>query len=515
MNNNLIKIDYDNIDVEDIMRQINQNINNRNYSSDDLRILKKDLSISSLEGKFDLTKLEQCVALTNAKCTVQKASVIKSHRRIIGPFIVFFKRLIRKLSYWYVQFLFDQQNEFNISAANSINAIKKYIEQEQETRNKMLDVLSSKIEILTEIVPKIESMERTWQELKQAYQELYNASQETHKACQELYDASQELKIAYQELYNDNQRCRTAYQELVNANQELRDDLRNLSGNIQENKVVDKLNSLMKMIDEYRRIEEITAARMRRIEQYIKSGDNSPSGLVKDSSPSNVPEVIDMDYFLFEEKYRGSRSEIKDRQRIYLDYYRGKSNVLDIGCGRGEFVELLVENNINCTGIDLNLDNINYCKDRGLPVIYADALEYLQSCEDASLDGIFMAQVAEHLNPNDLIKLIQIARKKLKTGSYFIAETINPQSLIVFAESFYMDPSHIKPVHPLTLKFLFETEGYVDIEVKYLLPVSEDVKIPKLECLNDVSNIEKFNAAISHLNNLIYGYRDYAIVAKR
>lgn len=67
MNNNLIKIDYDNIDVEDIMRQINQNINNRNYSSDDLRILKKDLSISSLEGKFDLTKLEQCVALTNAK----------------------------------------------------------------------------------------------------------------------------------------------------------------------------------------------------------------------------------------------------------------------------------------------------------------------------------------------------------------------------------------------------------------------------------------------------------------
>jgi O-antigen chain-terminating methyltransferase len=233
------------------------------------------------------------------------------------------------------------------------------------------------------------------------------------------------------------------------------------------------------------------------------------------AAESKSPDSIDMDYFLFEAKYRGSRAEIKERQRVYLDYFRDRKHVLDIGCGKGEFVEVLTENNIGVLGIDINIDNVNYCTDLGLPVKYAEAVEYLNSCENSSLDGIFMAQVAEHLSPNHLIKLIKLAREKLQTGAYFIVETINPQSLIVFTESYYMDPSHIKMVHPLTINFIFETEGFLNIEFKFLSPVADDMKIPRLECMEDCKNIDDFNNAISKLNDLVYGCRDYAIIAKR
>jgi O-antigen chain-terminating methyltransferase len=266
-------------------------------------------------------------------------------------------------------------------------------------------------------------------------------------------------------------------------------------------------------LEENGRIKEVTASRLRRIEHHISNKNdeliNTPITRIQTSGS------IDMDYFLFESKYRGSRDEIKERQKVYLDYFKERQHVLDIGCGKGEFVELLAENNIGVSGIDIDKDNVIYCIDKGLPVKLAEALEYLQSCEDSSLDGIFMAQVAEHLKPNDLITLIRLARRKLQAGAYFIAKTINPQSLIVFTESYYMDPSHIKMVHPLTINFIFETEGFLNIEFKFLSPVADDMKIPRLECMEDCKNIDDFNNAISKLNDLVYGCRDYAIIAKR
>lgn len=221
-------------------------------------------------------------------------------------------------------------------------------------------------------------------------------------------------------------------------------------------------------------------------------------------------EKIHFNYFKFEEKYRGSQDEIKDRLKVYLEYFKEANNILDIGCGRGEFLELLKENNIEALGIDIEDDMVLECKEKGLSVINSDALEYLKNLEDNSLGGIIMTQVIEHMEPNYLIDIIELAYKKLKSGAYFIAETINPQSLIVFTEAYFMDLSHTRMMHPYTIKFLVEEKGFNDITIKYLSKVGDDLRLPEVSELPT-----EFNSAINKLNDVVYGYRDYAIIGRK
>lgn len=223
---------------------------------------------------------------------------------------------------------------------------------------------------------------------------------------------------------------------------------------------------------------------------------------------------LDFDYLSFENKYRGTELQIKEKMKVYLDYYKEATEVLDIGCGRGEFVELLVESGVKAQGIDINDDMVLYCQKKGLPVIKEDCFEYLSNLEDCSLGGIFLGQVIEHLSPKELINLVKIAYKKLKPGAYFIAETINPQCLLVFTESYFLDITHERLIHPYTIKFILESEGFNDLSIKYMSKVDEEFKIPELK-IDNVDNIKHFNMAMQNLNNIIFSYRDYAVIGRK
>ncbi len=425
MNNNendLLEIKDDTVDVEEIMANIRQNLKDKGIEEVDFP------DVLSLAGPGDVGdySIDEDMAVLNTDWEVVADRPITSHRKIIGPIIVFFKKVVRKCLRWYINPIVDKQRSFNGAAVRVIGNIKG-------TQDKT-----------AELEARVANLER-----------------ELHKG------------------------------DMVRRVQAVEDNVRIL------NDVTSKQKEAV----------FIGGERVRRIEGALKK-----EGRIGSSVPSQdtTMEDPDFDYFLFEQLYRGSRDKIKDIQRQYLKYFEGKDNILDIGCGRGELLELLLEEGKeNVLGIDISDDMITYCKELDLPVKKVDAIEYLESLESGSLEGIYIGQVVEHLSPADMVRVIKLSHDKLKKDGVFIVETVNPMCLSVFALSFYMDPSHIKPVHPYTLEFIMQTQGFKGIETIYFSEVEE--KIPELKGVG-IDNLEEFNQGIDKLNSLLFSHQDYAII---
>jgi O-antigen chain-terminating methyltransferase len=227
---------------------------------------------------------------------------------------------------------------------------------------------------------------------------------------------------------------------------------------------------------------------------------------------------LGLNYFLFEERFRGSREDIKHRQNEFIHYFDGCKNVLDIGCGRGEFLELLQDNGIIGRGIDIDENMVNFCISKGLNVEKIDAVSCLEKIADKSLDGILLDQIIEHLEPDYLIKMLRLCYDKLNFGYHILIETVNPLSLISFV-NFYLDMSHKKPIHPETLKFLMTYENFRDIEIKFYSPIPDDLRLKKVRIDGDKGDyhqsLEVYNYNIDMLNNLLYGPQDYIVIGKK
>lgn len=226
------------------------------------------------------------------------------------------------------------------------------------------------------------------------------------------------------------------------------------------------------------------------------------------------------DYFLFEAYYRGGFEEIKKRKSIFLKYFIEREDVLDIGCGRGEFLSLLKEHGIKARGIDLDDDMIVYCRNEGLDVKKADLFTYLEKeVKDNSLGGIFMGQVIEHLPPQGLLRMLSLTYNKLKKNCYIVMTTPNPLNLLVGAANFYMDLTHVRPLHPETLKFVVESANFKEVDVIFFSPVDENArlkKIPLSQISNDSKNgFEIINENIDKLNRILFVEQDYAVVGRK
>ena len=227
----------------------------------------------------------------------------------------------------------------------------------------------------------------------------------------------------------------------------------------------------------------------------------------------------DNNYLLFEDRFRGSSEDIKQRQLSFLPYFEKCSHVLDIGCGRGEFLEILRDHKIGGIGVELDADLAEYCRSHQLDVEHSDAITYLEKLEDNSLEGIFIDQVVEHLEPKYLVKMLSLCFQKLKSGYYIVIETVNPLSFVSFV-NFYIDMTHTKPVHPETLKFLIGAAGFKEIETKVSTPVSSEYrlkKIPDIAGADESSKMSQaiYNENIEKLNDILYGDQDYSVIGKK
>ena len=226
-------------------------------------------------------------------------------------------------------------------------------------------------------------------------------------------------------------------------------------------------------------------------------------------------------YVCFEDLFRGPREAVTGCQRAYLPYFEGASDVLDLGCGRGEFLTLLLEQRISARGVDTNAEAVERCRARGLDVAQADALKYVCALPDASIGGLFSAQVVEHLEAEYLMQVLDEVNRALRPGSRVVLETINPACWLAFFSAYVRDPTHRHPLHPDTLTYLLRASGFVDVAIVYSSPVDDQAQLQRVDVdsrpVDSASRAlaETLNQHADRLNSLLFTSQDYAAVARR
>jgi SAM-dependent methyltransferase len=235
-----------------------------------------------------------------------------------------------------------------------------------------------------------------------------------------------------------------------------------------------------------------------------------------ESRPVSRESLDSHQYVGFEDQFRGSQADIHQRVSGYLPFFRGARDVLDIGCGRGEFLSLLREEGVPARGIDLNGAMVDVCRQQGLDASHADALSYLRAQPDGSLGGLFAAQVVEHLEPAYLTALLGEAFDKLRPGAPIVLETINPACWFAFFESYIRDITHVRPLHPDTLKYLLIASGFQHVDVRYSAPYPEHDKLQPIAPHASLGNaVDTLNASVERLNGLLFTWLDYAAIGRR
>jgi O-antigen chain-terminating methyltransferase len=227
-------------------------------------------------------------------------------------------------------------------------------------------------------------------------------------------------------------------------------------------------------------------------------------------------EAEDSVYTAFENRFRGSREAIRERQASYVALFSSLSPVVDLGCGRGEFLELLRAAGVEGRGVEGNARAVAECRERGLDVVAGDLVDFLRQQGPGSLGGVFGAQVVEHLPPPALAALLAEAHRALRPGGLLVLETVNAASALAFHEVYIRDLTHERPLHPETLRFLAAAAGFAEVKVEMHSPVPEDVRLsllpsgalppPATKVLNE--NAERLNA-------LLFAPLDYAVLARR
>lgn len=234
------------------------------------------------------------------------------------------------------------------------------------------------------------------------------------------------------------------------------------------------------------------------------------------ATPTNVAEVhsgvndlfadnhlLDIFYTKFEDEFRGDEQAITKRLEEYLpDFANSSINfkeypVIDIGCGRGEFLQMLSDNSINALGIDINIDMVDRANKKGLKATQGDAVQYLQGMKSQVTGAVTGFHIVEHIPFPNLLTMFSAIHRSLVKDGFVLFETPNPENILVGACNFYTDPSHLNPIPPNLLAFALESVGFRKVEIRRIHPVETEFK-PGKDPL---------------IHNSLYGPRDYCVIA--
>jgi 2-polyprenyl-3-methyl-5-hydroxy-6-metoxy-1,4-benzoquinol methylase len=231
-------------------------------------------------------------------------------------------------------------------------------------------------------------------------------------------------------------------------------------------------------------------------------------------------------YVGFEDRFRGTQQEIRRRVEDYLPILSAASDVVDIGCGRGELLTLLAERGIRARGVDANAAMVEVCRSRGLAAEEGDALSFLQRQSDASLGGVIAIQVVEHFAPPYLAKFLETAFHKMRPGAPLVLETINPSCWMAFFETYLRDVTHRQALHADTLRYLVQASGFMHVDVQFRAPVDEADRLAAVPAPDPARPVDgradpiaRLAAAVNDhaekLNKRLFSHMDYVVIARR
>lgn len=434
-----------------------------------------------------LSNLQSQLELMWQRSPLPSNYTIHSHRRLIGWFFVSIKKVINWGSRGYVEHVRLRQEAFNEAAVHAVH----------ETTHQLYQILDS---------------------IKYAKAELERLNGEEIRLANEIDRLRQETesrqRMASDRMNLQDERVEEQARSLEGVRAEfekLRRQLDRVEGRLSEGRVgVDQVGQAVPRSSglETELNEQIEALK-RRLALWERRFDLSP---FYEALPGETrAQAL--------EQTRGSFEDIQRRQSRYVDSFRdAPGSVLDIGCGRGEFLDLLREAGIEAQGVDLDPAMVCAARERGLRVETRDAIESLRRSEPASLGGVFAAQVIEHLFPGELLEFLQLARSRLAPGGTMILETLNPASVGVLVKSYLRDIDHKQPIHPEYLKLLAEMIGFGDVELHYQMPFSEEERLPSPpESLGQQNEAlgGHLQAMTDRLNGLLYGPQDYHLIARQ
>jgi len=237
------------------------------------------------------------------------------------------------------------------------------------------------------------------------------------------------------------------------------------------------------------------------------------SGPAQAAPAAAAPSSALFDYVGFERRFRGDPEAVAAAlAERYLDLLVANPPVVDIGCGRAELVEMLTRRGVEAIGVDTDPSMVAEARDRGLDVRQVDGSSFLRGREPGSLGAVIATHLVEHLEFADLVELLELAATRLRPGGLFIAETPNPTSLVVLGNSFILDPTHLRPLHPSLLTFLCEGAGFRDVRLRFHAPAT-DYQLPMIDDPDAPPWAKRVNDAFAKLNSVLFGPQEYALIA--
>ncbi len=274
--------------------------------------------------------------------------------------------------------------------------------------------------------------------------------------------------------------------------------------------------------------EQRVLALKRAVDERVPQTAGAPAAVRAEAGGGPFAGAVDsLTYVSFEDRFRGSTEEIRRRVADYVPILTEASDVVDIGCGRGELLAVLREHGVAARGVDASPAMVAICRSRGLDAEQGDALSFLEQQRDASIGGLIAVQVVEHFAPGYLARFLETAFHKMRPGAPLVLETINAACWMAFFETYIRDVTHRQPLHPETLKYMVAASGFSSVDVRFRAPVSEGDRLTAVESHSATaaesgaadSRVAVLAAAINDhaekLNKRLFSDMDYVVVARR